>query len=68
MAKIISKINPRSPEFIENAAHMQVQVDDLKVKQWTDFQSSVASWFASWLVGPLATSQSSTDMVECVHS
>ena len=32
MAKIISKINPRSPEFIENAAHMQVQVDDLKVK------------------------------------
>ncbi|MBA6392371.1 methylcrotonoyl-CoA carboxylase [Colwellia sp. BRX10-3] len=32
MAKIISKINPRSPEFIENAAHMKVQVDDLKVK------------------------------------
>jgi 3-methylcrotonyl-CoA carboxylase beta subunit len=32
VAKIISKINPRSPEFIENAAHMQVQVDDLKVK------------------------------------
>ncbi|MBA6233125.1 MULTISPECIES: carboxyl transferase domain-containing protein [unclassified Colwellia] len=32
MAKIISKINVRSPEFIENAAHMQVQVDDLKVK------------------------------------
>ncbi|AZQ84785.1 methylcrotonoyl-CoA carboxylase [Colwellia sp. Arc7-635] len=32
MAKIISKINPRSPEFIENAAHMQLQVDDLKVK------------------------------------
>ena len=32
MAKIISKINPRSPEFIENAAFMQQQVDDLKVK------------------------------------
>jgi 3-methylcrotonyl-CoA carboxylase beta subunit len=32
VAKIISKINVRSPEFIENAAHMQVQVDDLKVK------------------------------------
>lgn len=32
MAKIISKINPRSPDFIENAAHMQQQVDDLKVK------------------------------------
>lgn len=32
MAKIISKINPRSPEFIENAEHMQLQVDDLKVK------------------------------------
>jgi 3-methylcrotonyl-CoA carboxylase beta subunit len=32
VAKIISKINPRSPEFIENAAHMQLQVDDLKVK------------------------------------
>ena len=32
MAKILSKINPRSPEFIENAAHMQLQVDDLKVK------------------------------------
>ena len=32
MAKIISKINVRSPEFIENAAHMQVQVDDLKAK------------------------------------
>ncbi|NQZ89981.1 MAG: methylcrotonoyl-CoA carboxylase [Colwellia sp.] len=32
MAKIISKINVRSPEFIENAAHMQVQVDDLKIK------------------------------------
>jgi len=32
VAKIISKINPRSPEFIENAAFMQQQVDDLKVK------------------------------------
>lgn len=32
MAKIISKINVRSPEFIENAAHMQLQVDDLKAK------------------------------------
>jgi len=32
VAKIISKINVRSPEFIENSAHMQEQVDDLKVK------------------------------------
>jgi 3-methylcrotonyl-CoA carboxylase beta subunit len=32
VAKIISKINVRSPEFIENTAHMQVQVDDLKAK------------------------------------
>jgi len=32
VAKIISKINVRSPEFIENAAHMQLQVDDLKAK------------------------------------
>ena len=32
MAKIISKINSRSPEFIENAQAMQVQVDDLKEK------------------------------------
>ncbi len=32
MAKIISKINPRSPEFTENAAAMQLQVDDLKAK------------------------------------
>jgi 3-methylcrotonyl-CoA carboxylase beta subunit len=32
VAKIISKINPRSPEFIENAQAMQVQVDDLKEK------------------------------------
>ncbi|MEW6983457.1 carboxyl transferase domain-containing protein [Colwelliaceae bacterium 6471] len=32
MAKIVSKINPRSAEFIENAAHMQLQVDDLRKK------------------------------------
>lgn len=32
MAKILSKINPRSPEFIENAQAMQAQVDDLKAK------------------------------------
>jgi len=32
VAKIISKINPRSPEFIENAEAMQLQVDDLKEK------------------------------------
>lgn len=32
MAKIISKINPRSPDFVENSAHMQAQVNDLKVK------------------------------------
>jgi len=32
VAKIISKINSRSPEFIENAAHMKQQVDDLKIK------------------------------------
>jgi len=32
VAKIISKINVRSPDFIENTAHMQVQVDDLKEK------------------------------------
>jgi len=32
VAKIISKINPRSPEFIENAQAMQIQVDDLKEK------------------------------------
>ncbi|XQW83676.1 carboxyl transferase domain-containing protein [Thalassotalea piscium] len=32
MAKITSKINTRSPEFIENAEHMQTQVDDLKNK------------------------------------
>ena len=32
VAKIISKINPRSQDFIDNAAHMQIQVDDLKTK------------------------------------
>ncbi len=32
MSQIISKINTRSPEFIDNAAHMQNQVNDLKVK------------------------------------
>jgi 3-methylcrotonyl-CoA carboxylase beta subunit len=32
VAKIISKINPRSQDFIENAAHMQTQVDDLTTK------------------------------------
>ncbi|NQY63604.1 MAG: methylcrotonoyl-CoA carboxylase [Alteromonadaceae bacterium] len=32
MAKIISKINPRSQDFIDNAAHMKVQVNDLKEK------------------------------------
>ena len=32
MAKIISNINVRSADFIENAAHMQTQVDDLKEK------------------------------------
>ncbi|MDO6445985.1 carboxyl transferase domain-containing protein [Colwellia sp. 1_MG-2023] len=32
MAKIISKINSRSPEFIENARAMQEQVCDLKEK------------------------------------
>ncbi|WP_286232627.1 carboxyl transferase domain-containing protein [Thalassotalea sediminis] len=32
MAKIISKVNARSPEFIENAEHMQLQVNDLKEK------------------------------------
>jgi len=32
VAKILSKINPRSPEFIENAQAMQIQVDDLKEK------------------------------------
>ncbi len=32
MAKIISKINSRSQEFTDNAAHMQNQVDDLHEK------------------------------------
>lgn len=32
MAKIISKINTRSPEFIENTEHMLAQVNDLKEK------------------------------------
>ena len=32
MAKIISKINTRSPEFIENTEHMLAQVNDLKAK------------------------------------
>lgn len=32
MTKIVSKINTRSPEFIENAAHMLAQVNDLKEK------------------------------------
>jgi 3-methylcrotonyl-CoA carboxylase beta subunit len=32
VAKITSKINTRSQDFIENAAHMQAQVDDLKLK------------------------------------
>ncbi|MBU2880997.1 methylcrotonoyl-CoA carboxylase [Psychrosphaera sp. B3R10] len=30
MAKLVTKLNPRSPEFIQNAEHMQAQVDDLK--------------------------------------
>lgn len=30
MAKLISKLNPRSPEFIANKEAMQAQVDDLK--------------------------------------
>lgn len=32
MTKIVSKINTRSPDFLENSAHMQKQVDDLKEK------------------------------------
>ncbi|WP_440875326.1 carboxyl transferase domain-containing protein [Thalassotalea sp. PLHSN55] len=32
MAKIISKINPRAQDFLDNSAHMQAQVDDLKSK------------------------------------
>lgn len=32
MAKIVSKINTRSQDFLDNAAHMQTQVDDLRSK------------------------------------
>jgi len=32
MAKIVSKLNSRSAEFLENAEHMQAQVNDLKEK------------------------------------
>lgn len=32
MTKIVSKINTRSPDFLENAAHMQKQVNDLNEK------------------------------------
>jgi 3-methylcrotonyl-CoA carboxylase beta subunit len=32
VAKIISKINTRSQDFLDNAAHMQIQVDDLREK------------------------------------
>ena len=32
MAKIVSKINTRSQDFLDNAAHMQTQVDDLREK------------------------------------
>ena len=32
MSKIISKINTRSQDFLDNAEHMQVQVDDLKAQ------------------------------------
>lgn len=32
MAKINSKINPRSQDFLDNTAHMQAQVDDLTAK------------------------------------
>ena len=32
MAKIVSKINVRSQDFLDNAAHMQTQVDDLRSK------------------------------------
>ncbi|WP_159819741.1 carboxyl transferase domain-containing protein [Colwellia sp. 20A7] len=32
MAKIISKINTRSQDFLDNAAHMQSQIDDLRAK------------------------------------
>ncbi|MFQ3234940.1 MAG: 3-methylcrotonyl-CoA carboxylase beta subunit [Paraglaciecola sp.] len=32
MPRITSKINPKSQEFVDNAAHMQVQLDDLQAK------------------------------------
>jgi len=32
VAKLISKINTRSQDFLDNAAHMQTQVDDLRAK------------------------------------
>ncbi len=32
MAKINSKINTRSQDFLENTEHMQAQVNDLKAK------------------------------------
>ena len=32
MAKIVSKINTRSQDFLDNAAHMQAQVNDLRNK------------------------------------
>lgn len=32
MPRIISKINSKSQEFVENAAHMQAQIDDLSEK------------------------------------
>jgi 3-methylcrotonyl-CoA carboxylase beta subunit len=32
VAKIVSKINTRSQDFLDNAAHMQTQVDDLREK------------------------------------
>lgn len=32
MAKIISKINTRSQDFLDNAEHMQAQVDDLRTQ------------------------------------
>ncbi len=32
MAKITSKINIRSQDFVDNAKHMQSQIDDLRAK------------------------------------
>lgn len=32
MAKLTSKINTRSQDFLDNAAHMQIQIDDLRDK------------------------------------